>query len=333
MKKYIFLIFTIFFLVSCSPMPTEMPVTLTPVNVCYSALSGTQAVTWYAYEKGLFEKYGLLVNLVSMSGGSGAVSSLVSGDMDICQVASPSVVNAVAANQDIVMIAGLINTVPGSLMTQPEITSPEMLQGRIIGIDLGGSAEALTRLALMDLGIDPDRDVVLLNIGSEPERIAALKARQIDATFINPPLTASMRKKGFVELFNVGAAKIPYQGTSIATTRKFLKENRSLVANFMKAILEAIVRIKSDPEGSKAVMSQYLSLDPVADADALQESYNTIFMDTLGDIPYPTMEGLQVVIDLAAKENPGAALIKPEEVVDTSILEDLEKSGFISGLK
>ncbi len=104
-KIHTSLLLTIFFIgFMLAPSQPRLPVTLAPVNVCYSALSGTQAVTWYAYEKGLFEKYGLQVNLVSMSGGSEAVTSLVSGDMDICQVAAPSVVNAVAAQQDVVII-------------------------------------------------------------------------------------------------------------------------------------------------------------------------------------------------------------------------------------
>jgi NitT/TauT family transport system substrate-binding protein len=333
MKKRLLLIFAILILVSCAPKVAGTPVVLTPVNVCYSALAGTQTTVWYAYEKGLFEKYGLQVNLVSISGGSAATTTLISGDMDICQVAGPSVVNAVAAHKDVVLIAGLINTVPGSLMAQPEITSTALLQGKIIGADLGSATEAITRIALQNLKIDPDRDVVLLNVTGEPARAAALQARKIDATFINPPLTVILREKGYVDLYNAGAAKIPYQGAGIATTRGYLAGHRTIVTDFMKAILEAIVRIKSDPEGSKAVVAKYMSLDTVKDAAALEETYTAILMGTLEDIPYPTLAGLQTEIDLAAKDNPDVALVKPLDIVDTSILDELKKSGFISALK
>ena len=333
MNKKALIFLMVILMVSCSPQIARTPVALTPVNVCYSAIAGTQAVTWYAYEKGLFEKYGLQVNLVSISGGSKAATTLVSGDMDICQVAAPSVVNAVAAKQDLVIIAGLINTVPGSLMTQPEIKNVDMLRGKIIGIDQGSSTEAITRLALQSLNIDPDHDVVLLNIGGEPERAAALEARKIDATVIIPPLTVEMRNKGYVDVFNIGAAKIPYQGTAIATTRHFLAKNRLVVTDFMKAILEAIIRMKEDPDGTKAIIAKYMSLDPIKDAASLKETYDTIVTGTLEDIPYPTLEGLQVVIDIAAPGNPDVAAINPADVVDVSILDDLKTSGFISSLK
>ncbi len=170
---------------------------------------------------------------------------------------------------------------------------------------------------------------MLLNIGGQPERMAAMEARKVDATFITPPLTIEMREKGYVELFNVTAAKIPYQGTGIATSRKYLKAHRTVVTNFMKAILEAILRIKADSEGSKAVLAKYMSLDPVTDADALQETYTAILQGTLENIPYPSMQGIQAVIDVAVKGgNSDAALIKPQDIVDTSILDELKQSGF-----
>lgn len=320
-------------LLPCPGKANPATAALTPVNVCYSALTGTQATVWYAQEKGLFRKHGLQVKLVSVIGGAKAATTLITGDMDICEIAATSVINAAAARKDVVIVAGLINTVSGSLMADPKITSLAMLKGKIIGTQDGSNTDAVIRLLLRNYHLVPDRDVVLLNIGGDPERAAALKARKVDATFIIPPLTIEMRSGGYVELANAGAAKIPFQATSIATTRRFMAEHRSTVHNFMKAIMEAIVRIKRDPVGSKAVLARYLSLDPIADAAALQETYDSILLGTLEDVPYPTLKGLQNVIDVVAKENPGAALVKPHEVVDTSILDELKKSGFISRLK
>ncbi len=132
---------------------------MTPVNVCYSALSGTQAVAWYAYEKGLFTKYGLQVNLQAMTGGTTGITSLLSGDMDICELAGTPVINAAAAHQDVVLVAGLINTISGSLMAQPGITNVASLRGKIVGIDQGVSAETATIMALQAMNLNPDRDV------------------------------------------------------------------------------------------------------------------------------------------------------------------------------
>jgi len=306
---------------------------LTPVNVCYSALTGTQATVWYAQEQGLFRKYGLQVRLVSIAGGARAATTLISGDMDISQIAAPPVVNAAAARKDIVIVAGLINVVAGSLMAQPGFTSMAMLRGKTIGTNDGSSTDSELRLILQKHQLEPGRDVKMLNIGGDPERAAALEARQVDATLITPPRTFELRRKGFVILYDAGRAKIPYQSTCIATTRRYLATHRAAVTSFLKAIQEAIIRIKHDPRGSKAVMARYMALDPVADAGTLQQAYEATLLGTLAESPYPTLQGLQVVIDMAARDNPGAARVRPQDLVDVSILDELQRSGFATGLR
>lgn len=306
---------------------------LTNVNVGYTALTGTQATVWYAQEKGLFGKYGLKVNLVSLPGGAKAAMTLISGDMDILQIAAPPIVNAAAAKKDVVIVAGLINLASGSLIAQPGITSMKSLKGKIVGTNDGASSYTITRLLLEANNLDPDRDVVLLNVGGDPERAAALKAKKVDAIFIVPPLTYDLKNSGYIEICNASEEKILYQATSIATTRKFLNERRQVATAFMKAVLEAIKRIKQDPDGSKAVLAKYMSLDPSADAKLLQDTYQTVLLGTLEVVPYPTVKGLQAVIDIAAKENPDAAALKSKDIIDTSLLDELKKNGFISNAK
>ena len=306
---------------------------LTPVNVCCSASTGTQATVWYAFETGLFRKYGLQVKLTTIPGGARAAATLISGDMDIGQIAAPPVVNAAAARKDLVIVAGLINRVAGSLMAQPRITSMAMLKGKTVGTNDGSNTDSELRLILQKHLLDPDRDVKLLNLGGDPERAAALQAHRVDATLITPPRSFELRKKGFVTLFDADRADLPYQSTCIATTRRYLAGHRPAVTSFMKAVQEAIVRIKHDPRGSKAVMAQYMALDPVADAGTLQQAYDAILLGALADPPYPTLQGLQDVIGLAARDNPGAARVRPQDIVDVSVLDELKQSGFATNLR
>ena len=126
---------------------------LVPLNVCYSALTGTQAVVWYTYEKDLFKKYGLNVKLISIDSGTKAVTALLTGNMDICEVAGSAVVNAVAAGQDAVMIAGLYNAYPAFLMVTASIKTAQDLKGKALAISQpGSSTDVGTRLALKQLG-------------------------------------------------------------------------------------------------------------------------------------------------------------------------------------
>jgi ABC-type nitrate/sulfonate/bicarbonate transport system substrate-binding protein len=130
----------------------------------------------------------------------------------------------------------------------------------------------------------------------------------------------------------LGSLNIPYQHTGLATTRKYLQAHPIEATNFMKAILEAIARMKNDPEGTKYVMAKYLLLDPTKDAAALEDAYNTLILNDLADIPFPTLPGIQTIIDNLKSSNPSASQISPDKVVDVSILTSLQQSGFIAQL-
>lgn len=331
--------------VACSPSraatlaPTPVPgqptaIELSDINVCYTAPSSTQAVPWYAMKKGIFEKYGLRVNLMRVRASSQAVTALITGDLDICEAAGNSVVNAVAAGQDIVMIASLYNTYPSILIARPQIKTVEDLRGKKIGVSATGSASAVaTHLALEQLGLNPESDVVLMEAGELPDRVAALRAGQIDASMIDPPYLHILRADGYTELLDFGKSGIPFVHTSIITTRKFVENDRGLAVAFMKAILDAVAQMKNDPEGVKAVMAEYLELDPVANSADLTDAYENVILPFVQQVPYPNLAGLQTVIDFTSAQNPAAATLQPSDLVDMSIVQQLEDSGFIAGLQ
>ena len=315
--------------------PTSIPPTqaLVPINVCYTATTGTQAVTWYAYEQQLFQKYGLIVELTYINSGSKAVTALLAGSVDICQLAGSAVVNAVAAGQDAVMIAGLYNLYPASLMVTADIHTPQDLVGKALAITQpGSSTDVGTRLALAQLGLVPDTDVALLALGEESIRMAAMENGQVAGTLLTSPDTLFGREKGYFEMVNLGALNIAYQHTGIGTTRHYIQSHFSEVENFMKAILEAIAMMKNDPEGTKAVLAQYLLLDMNTDAAALEDAYQTLILKGLEEVPFPTLPGIQTLIDYQSASNASVGLISPDQVVDLSILNDLQDSGFIAQL-
>ena len=314
-------------------IPTSTATPLTEVNVCFSAPTTTQAVPWYALEKGIFEKYGLKVNLIQISGSSKAMSALISGDVSICQMSGNAVINAVAAGKDAVMIAGIYNTYPAVLVARPEIKTVDDLRGKKIGTDAVSSAsEVATRLALQKMGLQPGIDVNVIEVGTEPDRVAAFRAGQIDAMLTTAPYLHQLRADGVSVLFDFGKVGLPYVHTSLITTRKFIQENRPVVLNFMKAIIESISLMKADPAGTQEVLAKYIGLDPVADAADLSDAYDNIILPLIQDVPYPNPDGLQTLITFTIESNTDAAGITPEQLVDLSILKELEDSGFVSGI-
>jgi NitT/TauT family transport system substrate-binding protein len=313
--------------------PPASPTALVDVNVCYSTPGGTQTTTWYAYENGLFPKYGLNVKLTSISSGTTAVTALLARNVDICQLGASAVINAAVAKQDVVLIASLYNVYPGLLMVTPDIHAVGDLKGKALGINqAGSSADTGTRLLLEKIGLAPDKDVAILAVGNDSARLAAMKAGQIAGTLLIAPYTLLARQQGYAELYDMSTIGIPYEYLGIATSRAYISSNRPVVENFLKAILEAIALMKKDPQGTKAVMAKYLLLDPVKDAAALEDAYQELIVNNLLPVPEASLEGIQTQLDVMKATNPAAAQAQPDQMVDMSILKDLENSGFIDNL-
>jgi NitT/TauT family transport system substrate-binding protein len=332
MKRFLLFILVALVISACAPAQ-QTPSELTPVDVCFTASSGNQAVGFYALEKGYFEKYGLQVNLVQVVGGPKGVATMVSGDVQICQIAGSAVVNAVAAEQDLVLVAGLYNTFPSVLFVQPGINSIDDLRGKTIGVSATGTAsEVATRLLLQEVGLDPDKDVILLNMGEESERVLAMKAGQIDAVSVTSPFTHILAESGYLALLDMTDVNIPFAHTAVATSRKFIAENRPVVLAFMKAIIEASHAMKNDPEGAKEVLAEFTGLDMVENAADLEDTYRNVILAHLQDVPYPSLEALQTLMTVAEQTNPSVANLTPEQLVDMSIVRELEESGFINSV-
>lgn len=336
-KKWLFLfVILAVSLAACQPTPTQIAgsETLTPLVLCYSSLAGSQAATWYAYENGYYKKYGLDVEMLYISSGSKAVSALIAGDVDICSAAGSAVVNAVAAGQDAVMIAGMYNVYTGSLFVRPEIQSVADLVGKTVGVtQVGSSNDAGMRIALNSLGLVPDQDVTILPVGDEAERLQAVIAGQIAGTVLTSPMTLIAADQGFREMVDLTHLGVPYQATGLVSTRAYLGAHPAETEAFLKATIDAIHHMKQDPEGSKAAIAKYMQLDPVKDARSLEAAYQNLVVSALEAFPYPTLEGIQTLIDLSAVANPAVLQVKPQQVVDTSVLEKIDASGFVGTLQ
>ena len=340
-KKFFFLCLIVL-LAACAPQaqptitatiqPQATAVQAKTIKVCYSSVSPTQAAAWYASDKGLFKKYGLDITLTFISSGSKAVAALISGDMDICQVAISGIVNAIAAGKNIVFIAGLVNTYPGILYVKPSITTAEQLKGGTLAVSTPGSANTVaSSLVLGKLGLKPE-DVTLLSFDSEAGRYTALSTGKVDGALLFPPATLQAKEKGFTNLYDLGKTKLPYQFVGIGTSRAFIQKDRDSVTAFVKAMAESVALMKKDPDGTKAVLAKYLQLDPVAEAANLQETYQAIIIDSFVDKPYPSNEGIQTVIDSLVHDNPSVGKITPDQTLDLSILKEIEQSGFFNQL-
>jgi len=303
----------------------------TKVAIGYSGISADQLVIWVAKDTGIFAKNNLDAQLIYFTGGTLSVTAMVSGDTPLIQASGPGIVSAGLAGADPVYVVGGIVRLDYWLMTQPEIKTPEQLKGGTIAVArFGGAADFVARYALARLGLNPGKDVTIVQTGSTPERLAAMEGRRVSGSTLVPPATFVAQKRGFHLLADVAALGLAYQHQGGVTTRKYLREHPDVVRNFVKSYIEAVHRLKTDRATGLKIAAKYLRLE---DPELLRKTYeSSIDENKLPMKQYPTVEGLKTIVDQLALTNPKAKTAKPQDFIDARFVEEFDKSGYIDGL-
>jgi NitT/TauT family transport system substrate-binding protein len=298
------------------------------VTIVYAGLSGNQAPGWVAQDAGFFRKHGLDVQLVHVVGGPRAVQVLTSGSAVAAQVSGLPILQSNLQGADIVFIAGILNTLNYQFIVDKSIQKPEDLKGKAVAVSrAGSSSDFATRFALERYGLSAGKDVNILEIGSQPDRFAALETGKIQGVMVEVPLTLKAKKMGYRVLADLQMLGLEYQATGIAVTRAMIKSNPDLIRSIMKAYAEAIHYYKTHPKESIAILQKYLKTD---DMEALKETYEAIGLTLIPEKPYPTLRGVQMMLTEIGAKDPKAQAAKPEQFVDLSFVKELD--GFIDGL-
>ncbi|MGE5305641.1 MAG: ABC transporter substrate-binding protein [Alphaproteobacteria bacterium] len=301
---------------------------LKKVHVGVPSVSMANIIIYVTKEARLYEKYGLDAEVVAMNGSGIASKALIGGNLEISPIATPTVIAADLAGADMTILAHTMPGVVHAMMVKPEIKRVEDLKGKKIAVSsLGSLTDFLVRAIAKKKGLNPDRDFTLIVTGTDTERLMALKAGVVDAAAMSHPGYGQARKMGYVMLWD-SSKEINYPWMEITTRRATLKSDRDLVLNYVKAHLEGIKIFKTDPEFSKKVIRKTLRY---SDEELLNESYQ-IFSKMFLPTPYPNLPGMKVSYEYVAMTRPDVWKHKPEEFADSSIIEELDKSGFIKKL-
>ena len=283
---------------------------------------------WVARDKKIFDKHGVDVQLLFVMGGALVSQMLAAGEIQIAANAPAALLSLIANGVDISMFLGISNTSPFALITQPNIKTAADLRGKRLGTArFGGSSHVSALIALDHLKLDVKRDnIILMQTGLDPERMAALEQKGLDAAMLQRLATKTMIAKGYTQLLNMNQAKIPYQNTVLASRRDYMAANPKLFDAFIRALVEgyAYVFQKENKQAVKEVLAKNLRLPNV---DAAEDFYAEA-LEELDRKPYPTLEGTRTVIKYVAEQNPKVASVKAEQIVDSSWLKKLDAEGF-----
>jgi NitT/TauT family transport system substrate-binding protein len=299
--------------------------------VGYSSVSSSFLPLWMAKETKIFNRNGLDVQMVFFNTGTTSVMALISGGSPITHTGGSSVINSRLGGSDAVLILGGTVSLDWWLLSRPEVKRPAQLKNGSVAISsFGSSSDFVARFALRKLGLDPEKDVTLVSVGSPVTRQAAMEAGVVQATVHVHPSTFIAQKKGFNVLADVAALGMAYQHTGVATTHRFIKENPEIVRAYVRSQVEAVHRLKTDRESGIRVLGKYMG--GIKDRDILEKSYDLAVADNM--LPrkqYPTLEGIKTILEFMTKDL-RAAKAKPEDFVDMRFVKELDQSGFVDSL-
>ena len=298
---------------------------LIPLRATYASVGGAFAPLWIAQDKGIFNKYGLAVDLKYMLSATGT-QALLSGSVDIVNPAT-ELVEAGLGGARVAFIIGILNRAVLSVYSKPELKQLNDLRGKILGVTLPGSTTDLTaKILLQQAGMVPGKDVQITHLQGMPDVITALSQGRIDAGIISAPTTLKARQAGLKELVDITARNVPMIHAGLATTRDFIKSSPDKVRRYVQAYIEANKIARTDPETTKQLIAKYTKTDNKEDLD---ETYNT-YARAWEQAPYVSPAAMQTFLNFAV--NPAAKTAKPEQFIDNSFVAELDKSGFIKEL-
>jgi NitT/TauT family transport system substrate-binding protein len=300
--------------------------------VGYAGLGADLSHVWIAKEAGLFEKYGLDVVPIYFSGGRPLMQALLAGNIQLAATGGITSVRSIVAGGELIIIAGYMNKIASSFFTAKEITRPEQVKGKTVAISgFGTSSHALTEIALKRLGLNPLKDVTIVQVGDQTARFAALQANTIQGTIIAPPLTLLARKSGFNLMLDLPKAGIPWLQQVIISSKAFLLNKPDVTRNFMKGFVEGLALWQTDRDKSTKLLAKFMRIDISKNADILTETYDYMKVVTEKK-PYPNGEAIKLQLDMIAETDPKAKKIRPDQVVDLKLLREIDESGFIDRL-
>ncbi|HLN87616.1 MAG TPA: ABC transporter substrate-binding protein [Candidatus Limnocylindrales bacterium] len=299
------------------------------LNICYSSIAATSISTWVPKEAGIYKKYGLDVNVIYVAGAQ-AISTLISGDTQIVQGSGAAAVLARLAGSDVTMIGTTINVIPMSLVTTPDIVGAQDLKGKTFGVSRFGSLTDLgLRKAVSELGLDPAKDIKMIQTGGVPENLLFMQQGIIKGALISSPTLEKAKELGYKELLNLGTIKYRYPGTALLTTVSFARSRPQTVNRFLKATLEGIKYAKANPDFTIRVLGNYTRN---SDTKLLASAFKSYVLGYIRNVPTITREEIDAVLEDVAAQNPKAKGADPKQFYDPAPLEQLSKEGFIAEL-
>ena len=300
------------------------------VAVSYSSVEAPNANWYIAQDRKLYQKYGVDAESIFIPSSSTVINAIIGGSVKVGNGTGGAIASAAVAGASLVAVASFINTLPYELVVQETIKSAADLKGKSIGIArLGSASDVAARVLLRALGLEPDKDVAIIQGGSGAERVAAFRGGRI-AGFPSPPGVIHLAKgipHRVIITTNDLPKRLPFPYVCVTTTRSYLASNRETVKRIVMALIEGTHFFKTRKEESKKLLAKYSKQSNEAFLESSYVGNEPIFER----LPLVTRDGMDIQLKEAVGRRANVNL-KLDDIVDDSVVLQLEKEGFIERL-
>jgi NitT/TauT family transport system substrate-binding protein len=297
---------------------------LESIVIAYPTTSSQFTPLWFTRDVGLYAKYGLDGQLVFIQGGSILLQAMLAGQAHAAQNGIAETMVAVLRGGDVRILGVTSNIFPYSLIVSKGVKSAKDLVGGRIAVNrVGGDVSAIaSRVALRNLGLNPDKDVTMLQVGGSPQRLAALQSGAVQGAALDFMSGLRLSKQGYTVLAQV-SLNYPYLGPVVSA--RFLREKPATAEAFVKAFVEGITRFKRNREEGIKALARYMRSD---ETDVLNKAYDFIANEFYAENLEPEPKSFQELVDEVSAREPLAKNATIPQVFDLTILRKLEKEGF-----
>ncbi len=305
--------------------PSAPPPAPEKLKIIYSSLAGNYMPLWIAVDAGLFREQGLDPELLLIESGTAATQALVAGESPLANVGAAAVLGAMVEGFDGVFVQAVVQVPPLAIFSRDAVATPEDLRGgRLAVTRFGSSTDVVGRILLRGWGLEPERDVAVLQMGSVSEQLAALERGAADAAVLSDPTSLRAAKLGYRQLVDAAELGIPYMHLGTVVPRGVLAARPDLVRRYILGYQAGLERFFADPALAKQVLRQYVRLDDPELLDASYQAYATKYFhhDTR-----PRAEALVPILGALTSER--AREVAPESLIDDRIIRQLQAEGLV----
>ena len=297
---------------------------LTKIRLAYSGTGISNYILELPRKQGIFRKNGLEAEIIYVGSGSLLLQALLAGSFDAALSQGSEAVLPKLRGVDLRIVASIANHFNHVYLTHPAITSFKQLKGKRVAVSrFGSGSHFITNLVLKEGGLDPQKDVTVLQIGNSSARMAAILAGTVEGSVMAGDFIPRARKEGFNILADLAGTKLEYPFLSLYALGSTIDRSSKTIKALIKSLSESIRLFKTDRNLAKAVIKSALRID---DPETL-EFIATRSAKVLDEKPFPTPAGIRLVLEELSESEPKAKTSKFEDFVDLRALRELEREG------